>query len=70
MENLAYYLPLLACPLMIVALFFFMKGMMKGDGNNKSESTESQVELQKNMNDLMEQNKRLMKDLEELKRAR
>ncbi|WP_227935952.1 DUF2933 domain-containing protein [Alkalihalobacillus deserti] len=68
MENLAYYLPLLACPLMIVVLFFFMKGMMKGD--NKSESIESQVQLQKNMNDLMEQNKRLMKDLEELKRAR
>jgi hypothetical protein len=69
MENLAYYLPLLACPLMIGVLFFFMRGIMKGD-NKSNESTESQVQLQKNMNDLMEQNKRLMKDLEEMKKAR
>ncbi|ADC52060.1 hypothetical protein BpOF4_20314 (plasmid) [Alkalihalophilus pseudofirmus OF4] len=67
MENLAYYLPLLLCPLMLVMLFFFMKRM--SDGNNSNKSEPNGKDLQKNMNHLMEQNQKLMKEIDSLKRS-
>ncbi|MCL7747298.1 MULTISPECIES: hypothetical protein [Bacillaceae] len=67
MENLTYYLPLLLCPLMLVMLFFFMKRMSDGNNNNKSEPNAN--DLQKDMNHLMEQNQKLMKEIDTLKRS-
>ncbi|MDX5476146.1 MAG: hypothetical protein LPK00_11490 [Bacillaceae bacterium] len=67
MENLAYYLPLLLCPLMLVMLFFFMKRM--SDGNNSNKSEPNGKDSQKNMNHLMEQNQKLMKEIDSLKRS-
>ncbi|GAE32035.1 hypothetical protein [Halalkalibacter hemicellulosilyticus] len=67
MENLAYYLPLLLCPLMLVMVFFFMKRM--SDGNNSNKSEPNGKDLQKNMNHLMEQNQKLMKEIDSLKRS-
>jgi hypothetical protein len=64
MENLTYYLFLLACPLMLVVLLFFMKGMFEGKNNNESEG------LQKNVNQLIEQNQQLIKEIEAMKRDR
>lgn len=68
MENIFYYLTLLACPLMIVVLFFFMKGMKKGNDQTK-QSVMSQEQIQQNMNDLLEQNRKLINDMEEMKKV-
>ncbi|WP_332632428.1 hypothetical protein [Halalkalibacter flavus] len=67
MENVTYYLPLLLCPLMLVMLFFFMKRMSDGNNTNKSEPNAN--DLQKGMNHLMEQNQKLMKEIDTLKRS-
>lgn len=60
-------LVLLACPLMML---FCMKGMFTGNKYSKNSSTQSNVsqhelqQMQIKMGELMEQNNKLMKELE------
>lgn len=69
MDNILFYMALLACPLMLGVMFFMMKGAMGGH-NKSNQNDESQQQIQKNMNDLMDQNKRLMQEMENIKRSR
>ncbi|MEB1807417.1 MAG: DUF2933 domain-containing protein [Bacillaceae bacterium] len=68
MENILYYLPLLACPLMLGLMFFMMRGSMGGDHKSKK-SDDTQQQMQNKMNELMEQNNRLMREMEEVKKS-
>jgi preprotein translocase subunit YajC len=63
MENLAF-LALLACPLMMGGLFYFL---MRGTQNKEKQQTE---DLQKNMSKLLKQNEQLIEELDRLKNSR
>lgn len=58
------FLALLACPLLMGAMFFFI---LKGNQPKESSKTD---ELKKDMNQLMEKNERLIKEIESLKKSR
>lgn len=66
------FLLLLACPIMML---FCMKGMFSGKKDSKANSNESNVSqqemqnLQIQMGDMMEQNHKLMKELESRKQS-
>jgi hypothetical protein len=66
-------LALLACPLMMI---FCMKGLFSGNKDKKESSTQSNVsqqemqQLQIKMAELMEQNHKLMKEIESQKESR
>ncbi|ADU31316.1 hypothetical protein [Evansella cellulosilytica] len=63
------YLALLLCPLMLIAMFFIIKSM--NSNNNQSQGNNSNVtEMKKNIGKLMEQNEKLVKEIESLKRYR
>ncbi|ADU31731.1 DUF2933 domain-containing protein [Evansella cellulosilytica] len=64
MENLSY-LALLACPLMMIAMLFFIKKM--SDGGAKAKQSQ---ELEKNLSKLVKQNEELTKEIESMKRSR
>lgn len=68
MDNLAY-LALLACPLMMGGLFYFI---IRGTKNKDQgpENTVQSEELQKNMTKLMKQNEQLLEEIDQMKRAR
>ncbi|WP_088105421.1 hypothetical protein [Halalkalibacter urbisdiaboli] len=68
MENILYYITFLACPLMIGIMFFFMRGMLTENKTNKA--NDSTQKMQNNMQQLMEQNKKLMNEMEELKKSK
>lgn len=68
MDNLAY-LALLACPLMMGGLFYFI---IRGT-KNKDQGPENIVqseELKRNMTKLMKQNEQLLEEIDQMKRAR
>ena len=58
------FLALLACPLLMGAMFFFI---LKGNQPKESNKTE---QLQKNMSQLMEKNEKLIKEIEGLKKSK
>ncbi|MCT8137727.1 hypothetical protein H1D32_08120 [Anaerobacillus sp. CMMVII] len=67
MDNLAF-LALLACPLMMGGLLYFV---MKGTKNNDLQKDKAQTEkIQENMNKLMKQNEQLLEEIDRLKRSR
>lgn len=51
---------------MLVVMYFFMRDMNTGNQSNNNNKTE---ELQHNMNQLMEQNQQLMKEIESMKKS-
>lgn len=61
MEQWLYYLALLACPVMLIVMFWMMKGMMNQEKDSSSVSNE---DLEKNMRDLSEKNKQLTEEIE------
>ncbi|MFA9557940.1 DUF2933 domain-containing protein [Evansella sp. AB-rgal1] len=62
------FLALLLCPLMFIIMFFIMKGMHSNKSH--SEHPTDTADLQKNMSKLMEQNEKLSKEIESMKRYR
>ncbi|SDJ12856.1 DUF2933 domain-containing protein [Alteribacillus bidgolensis] len=65
MEQWLYYLALLACPVMLIVMFWMMKGMMNYE---KDCSSSSNADLEKSMHDLSEKNKQLTAEIENLKK--
>ncbi|MBM4761367.1 hypothetical protein [Bacillus sp. B15-48] len=63
------YLVLLLCPLMLIFMFFIMKGMHGKNGHSEQHKSDA-IELKKNMEKLMEQNEILAKEIESMKRNR
>lgn len=62
MDTLLYYLAILACPLMMIGMFYFMSKMMNSNSKEKDVNA-----LKTNMRELAEQNERLMKEVHSLK---
>ncbi|SDZ64594.1 hypothetical protein SAMN05421736_12466 [Evansella caseinilytica] len=69
MENLSFLVALLACPLMMVIMFFMMRKMHGTNEHSPSDRRKTE-ELHKNVSELLEQNKQLVKEIESIKRSR